>query len=428
MLLMQTGRCTLLFETVHEVLCTFGPLSIPISPISTSPIPSLLNTSLNGLAVKIMRGYYPPIHPTYSRHLRELIKSMLHKNPSSRPTVREILRKGIVKKHIHLFFKDIASRPSSNVGGGTMVVRGALSALKGGADGRGMGGAQMLGAGIGDIEVKELLAMKNQLEKLGLAKLVERALAGTDGDATSTGTPRRNSSVDATGSVVGRRQRCPAPSAKELALRQKEKALKDKERALQREKERKKAVELALEKLRRERESRARQRANIRQRRFGGGKRGQRASVTKRRPVGANANLVHNRKKIYGAVPASRKQEAHASAQAAARRRYVNVARDFFSLLLIESNLDTGLRQLQHVHESRLQLRRQRTRTARNSRFLGTEERMERWAGRLGTRRELEEVLTFSPAALPQRSHLAKRTTSAGNRGRLPRTCTSVGR
>ena len=121
---------------------------------------------------------------------------MLHKNPSSRPTVREILRKGIVKKHIHLFFKDVASRPSSNVGGGTMVVRGALSALK---NGGGIAGSSQLGAGIGDIEVKELLALKNQLEKLGLASLVEKALAGAEGEdarvSSSSGSSNSGRSV-----------------------------------------------------------------------------------------------------------------------------------------------------------------------------------------------------------------------------------------
>jgi len=37
--------------------------------------------SLNGLAVKILKGSYPPITPTYSKQLRDLISKMLSINP-----------------------------------------------------------------------------------------------------------------------------------------------------------------------------------------------------------------------------------------------------------------------------------------------------------------------------------------------------------
>lgn len=67
-------------------------------------------SSLNGLATKIMRGVYPPVHPRYSRSLKRLIKSMLSVNPMSRPSFAEILRMPFIKKHIYVLIKDIAQR------------------------------------------------------------------------------------------------------------------------------------------------------------------------------------------------------------------------------------------------------------------------------------------------------------------------------
>lgn len=43
--------------------------------------------SLNGLAMKILRGSYPPLTPAYSRTLRDLVNKMLNVNPQHRPTL-----------------------------------------------------------------------------------------------------------------------------------------------------------------------------------------------------------------------------------------------------------------------------------------------------------------------------------------------------
>jgi hypothetical protein len=59
--------------------------------------------SINGLAQKIIKGAYPPIAPTYSKSLRELIKSMLFVAPSSRPSIKQILQMPFVKKSIKKF-------------------------------------------------------------------------------------------------------------------------------------------------------------------------------------------------------------------------------------------------------------------------------------------------------------------------------------
>jgi serine/threonine protein kinase len=41
----------------------------------------------NALAIKILKGSYPSITPTYSKQLRDLIGKMLSVNPSDRPTI-----------------------------------------------------------------------------------------------------------------------------------------------------------------------------------------------------------------------------------------------------------------------------------------------------------------------------------------------------
>ncbi len=48
--------------------------------------------SLNGLASKIMRGTYTPISSKYSTGLRDLINSMLKKEPGERPSLAQVRR------------------------------------------------------------------------------------------------------------------------------------------------------------------------------------------------------------------------------------------------------------------------------------------------------------------------------------------------
>lgn len=56
--------------------------------------------SINGLAVKILKGSYPPINTIYSKPLRDLITKMLQVKPSMRPTIIDILNKSFVRKRV----------------------------------------------------------------------------------------------------------------------------------------------------------------------------------------------------------------------------------------------------------------------------------------------------------------------------------------
>lgn len=56
--------------------------------------------SYQGLAVKILKGTYPSITPTYSKQLRDLIISMLSIKPHNRPSIVDILNKGFLRKRL----------------------------------------------------------------------------------------------------------------------------------------------------------------------------------------------------------------------------------------------------------------------------------------------------------------------------------------
>ena len=168
--------------------------------------------SLNGLATKIVKGKYPPINPKYSKHLSELIGQMLQLNPQQRPDLDQILRKPFIKKHIVNFFTDIASRPSTSLGEGTMIFKAAA-------------GGAVQNASVGNDT--NMISLRQQLHALGMTDAVSEALA-----------PKQTPQDDGEAIKYAREQAG----------------------ALQREKEHKKMVEAALEKLRLEREARAQNR------------------------------------------------------------------------------------------------------------------------------------------------------------------------
>lgn len=170
--------------------------------------------SLNGLAGKIIKGRYPPIHHKYSRHLRDLIQSMLEINPTKRPDIDQILRKPFIKKHTINFFTDIACRPSTSVGEGTMIIRGAVG---------GSGASNNLN------QDANMLALQKQLKELDMTEAMSEALAP------------KNAPVDSI-------------EAKKLA--------KEQASALKREEEHKRMVEVALEKMRQERQNRLKNRVD----------------------------------------------------------------------------------------------------------------------------------------------------------------------
>ena len=67
--------------------------------------------SINGLAVKILRGSYPPINNMYSKQLRDLIGKMLSIKPQQRPTILDILNKMIVRRRTTKYFNDCLNGP-----------------------------------------------------------------------------------------------------------------------------------------------------------------------------------------------------------------------------------------------------------------------------------------------------------------------------
>jgi len=67
--------------------------------------------SINGLAVKILRGSYPPLNNVYSKPLRDLIQKMLSVKPSNRPTILDILNKSFVRKRVSAYISDCLNGP-----------------------------------------------------------------------------------------------------------------------------------------------------------------------------------------------------------------------------------------------------------------------------------------------------------------------------
>ena len=70
--------------------------------------------SLNGLAMKIMKGTYPPTTPFYSKGLRDLISKMLSVNPAHRPMLMDILNVPFVRRHVVLYLRECFN-PSTDV-------------------------------------------------------------------------------------------------------------------------------------------------------------------------------------------------------------------------------------------------------------------------------------------------------------------------
>jgi serine/threonine protein kinase len=178
--------------------------------------------SLNGLAQKIIKGRYPPIATKYSKHLRDLISSMLNISPNSRPDLDQILRKPFIKKHILNFFSDVISRPSSNLGEGTMIIRAAVGV-------RSSGAAALQND-------SNMLSLRAQLKDIGMDDQVEDVL-----------NPRPKEPPQSLANPL------------EVNRRAKEQA-----GALRREEEHKKMIEAALQKLKVEREQRSKERAGNR--------------------------------------------------------------------------------------------------------------------------------------------------------------------
>ncbi|KAM3915087.1 serine/threonine-protein kinase Nek4 [Leptodactylus fuscus] len=61
---------------------------------------------MNSLVYRIIEGKLPPMPKDYSNELKDLIGTMLSRQPEKRPTPRQILRKPYIKQHIALFLQN----------------------------------------------------------------------------------------------------------------------------------------------------------------------------------------------------------------------------------------------------------------------------------------------------------------------------------
>lgn len=69
--------------------------------------------SIQGLAVKILRGSFAPINSQYSKPLRDLINKMLSVRPKDRPTILDILNKPIVRRRVVSYITETLNGPAS---------------------------------------------------------------------------------------------------------------------------------------------------------------------------------------------------------------------------------------------------------------------------------------------------------------------------
>lgn len=63
-------------------------------------------SSLHFLAMKIIKGQYPPAPAHYSKELHELIRALLTVNPDKRPTVNQILAHPLIRARIEAFLDE----------------------------------------------------------------------------------------------------------------------------------------------------------------------------------------------------------------------------------------------------------------------------------------------------------------------------------
>lgn len=64
----------------------------------------------SALAMKILKGTYPSITPTYSKQLRDLISSMLSAKQQDRPTIVDVLNKPFIRSRTERYMNDLLTR------------------------------------------------------------------------------------------------------------------------------------------------------------------------------------------------------------------------------------------------------------------------------------------------------------------------------
>ena len=72
---------------------------------------SLILQNLPALILKIMRGRFAPIAEHYSDDLRNLILSMLHLDPTKRPSINQIMAMPCVMSTLMYLYTDFGMVP-----------------------------------------------------------------------------------------------------------------------------------------------------------------------------------------------------------------------------------------------------------------------------------------------------------------------------
>lgn len=67
-------------------------------------------SSMKGLILKILRGTYPEIPKQYSKDLKDLISSMLIKDPVKRPSINKVLEMSFLQKRVKKLFLNATSK------------------------------------------------------------------------------------------------------------------------------------------------------------------------------------------------------------------------------------------------------------------------------------------------------------------------------
>jgi len=72
--------------------------------------------NLLSLVFKIVQEKHPPIPSSYSKELSDLIDMLLEKDPTKRPTIREILKMQLIRKKAEEFVMENITQSQKSQG------------------------------------------------------------------------------------------------------------------------------------------------------------------------------------------------------------------------------------------------------------------------------------------------------------------------
>ena len=90
----------------YDSKCDIWALGVLLYELMTFQMP-FNAVSLPLLSIKIKRGVYKPPSSTYSKELRDLLKSLLTQDPDKRPSINDILKLPLIKDRINNFLNEV---------------------------------------------------------------------------------------------------------------------------------------------------------------------------------------------------------------------------------------------------------------------------------------------------------------------------------